>query len=66
MPGDMCDYMCACPYMCKTPSRSENLVMPTSVSTIQLHMPNRNFVVATATLGTVTSCLMTMLCAVLS
>ena len=56
MPGDACDHTLACPRTCKIPSTSDKLPVPTSLSTVQWHMPNGNFVVATATLVTVTFC----------
>ena len=56
VPGDMCDRTFTYPQTCKIPSTSEKSPMPTSLSTVQSHMPNRNFVVTTATLVTVTFC----------
>ena len=44
MPGDMCKFR----------STSKKSPLPTSLSAVQSHMPNRNFVVTTATLVTVT------------
>ena len=41
---------------CKIPSANEIPPGPTSLSTVQLHMPNGNFFVPTATLVTVTFC----------
>ena len=41
-------------HTCKMPSTSEKPPMPTSISTVQLRMPNRNLVVTTVTLVTVT------------
>ena len=41
---------------CKIPNTSEKSPVPTSLSTVQSQMPNRNFVVAAATLVTVTLC----------
>ena len=56
MSGDTCDRTCSRPRTCKISSSSEKSPMPTSLSTIQLHMPNRNFFGATATLVTVNFC----------
>ena len=56
MPGGKCDCTCACPHTCKIPCTSENSPIPTSLLTVQSHMPNRNDVVATATQVTVTFC----------
>ena len=50
MPRDTCDRMCACPHTCKIPRISEKSPVRTLLLTVQLHMPNRNYVVATATL----------------
>ena len=55
MPRDSCDHTFGYPNMCKITSTSEKLLVPTSLSTVQAHMPNRNYVV-TATLMTVTFC----------
>ena len=53
-------YTCNCrrerPHMSKTLSTSEKSPMPTILSTVQLHMPHRNFAVATVMLVTVTYC----------
>ena len=56
MSGDKCDRTCACPHTCRILNTSEKLPLPTSLSTVQSHMPNRSFAVATATLMTVTFC----------
>ena len=56
MPGDMCDRMFACPHTLKFSSMSEKSPMPTSLSAMQSHTRNWNFVVTTATLVTVTYC----------
>ena len=56
IPGDTCDRMWVCPYTYKIPRTSEKSPVPTSLLTVQLHMPNRNFVVATNTQVTVTFC----------
>ena len=53
MPGDTCDQACSGLHTCELPSTSEKLPVPTSLSTMQSHMPNWNFVIATATLLTV-------------
>ena len=53
---DTCDCMCTCPHTCQIPCTSEKSPVPTSLSTLQSHMPNRSFIVATATLVTVTFC----------
>ena len=45
MPYDTCDRTYACPNTCKIPYTSEISPLPTSLSTVQSHMPNRNFVV---------------------
>ena len=45
---------------CKIPSTNENSPVPTSLSTMQLQMPNRNSVAANATLVTVTFCFITL------
>ena len=52
MPGDT--YVC--PHTCKVPSISEKSSVPKSLSSTQSQMPNRNFIVATATLVPVTFC----------
>ena len=39
-----------CPHMCKVRSTSEKSSVPTLLSDMQLHVPIRNFVVATAAL----------------
>ena len=44
------------PHMLKIHSTSDYSPVPTSLSTVPLHMPNRNSVVANATLVTVTFC----------
>ena len=49
MSGDMCDHVCACPHMCKILDKKENSPMSTSLSTVQSHILNRNFVSTTAT-----------------
>ena len=49
MPGETC----ACPHMCKILSTNEISSMPTVLSTVKLHMPHRNFVIATTTLVTI-------------
>ena len=54
VPGNTYDRTCACPHTCKIPSTSENSPVPTSLSIVQLHMPNRYLDVATATQVTVT------------
>ena len=56
MPGDTCDRTCAYPHPCKIPRTREKSPVPTSLLTVQSHMPNRNHVVATATPVTITSC----------
>ena len=56
MPRDMYDTMCMCPHTCKVPSICEHLPVPASLSAIQLHMPERSFVVAPAMLVTATFC----------
>jgi len=56
IPWDMCDRTCACPHTRKIFCTCEKSPMLTSLSTVQSLMPNRNFVVATATLVTVTFC----------
>ena len=56
MPRDLSSHMCASPHTCKIPSTSEESPTPTSLSTMQLHMPYRSFVVATATLVIFTFC----------
>ena len=43
-------------HTCKIPGTSEKSPVPTSLATMQSHMPNKNFAVATATLVTVTFC----------
>ena len=50
MPGDTCDHTCACLQTCKIPSTSEETPRPTSLSTVQLHKPNRIYVPKTARL----------------
>ena len=59
-PGSPCPETCtiarACPQTCKIPRTSEKSPVPTSLLTVQLHTPNRNYVVATAILVTVTFC----------
>ena len=52
----MCDRTCTYPCTRKIPSESEKSPVPSSLSTVLPHMRNRNFVVATATLVTVTFC----------
>ena len=61
MYGDKCDHTCACPHMCKIPITSEKSLVPASLSTVQSHILNRNFVVATATLVIVTVAFITLL-----
>ena len=56
MLGDTCDRTCTFPPMWKILSMSDKSPMRTLLSTVQSHMPNRNFVVATAALVTVTFC----------
>ena len=56
MPGDTCNSTYACPHTYKIPNTSEKSKVSTSLSTVQPHMLNRNFVVATARLVTVTFC----------
>ena len=56
MPGDTCDSTCTCPYMWKTPSTSEKLPVPTSLSTVQFHLPNTTIIVVTAPLVTIRFC----------
>ena len=50
---DRCDRTCACRKY-KIPSTNEELPVPISLSAVQSHMPNTNFVVVTATLVIVT------------
>ena len=54
MPGDRCDRTCTCSYTCNFHSTKEKLPVPKFLSTVQSYMPNRSFVVATATLVAVT------------
>ena len=54
MPGDTCDRTCACSHTCKISSTNQKSPVPASLSSVQSYMPNRNFIVATATLVTVT------------
>ena len=56
MPGDTCDGIYTCPHTCKFPRTSEKSPVPTSLLIVQLRMPNRNCVVATATQVTFTFC----------
>ena len=56
MPGDTCDRTCACSHTCKISSTNQKSPVPASLSSVQSYMPNRNFVVATATLVAVTFC----------
>ena len=57
MYGGTCDRTCAYPRKHKIPSTSEKLPVPTSLSTVQLHTPKKNFIVATATLVNAIFCL---------
>ena len=54
MPKDTYYHTYVCPHMCDIHSTSKNSPVPISISAIQLHMPSRNFVVATATPASVT------------
>ena len=54
MPGDTYDRTCTGPHACEIPGMSKKSPVPTSLSTVQLHMPNKDFVIATAILVTVT------------
>ena len=56
IPGGTCDRTSSCPRRCKTPSTSEKSPAQTSLSAVQSQMPNRNFVVATATQVTIIIC----------
>ena len=56
MPGYTCDRTCTCPHTCKIPRTSEKTPVPTSLLTVQSFMPNRNYVVPTATQVTITFC----------
>ena len=56
IPFDMRDRTCPCLHTCTIPCTSEISPLPTSLSTVQSHMPNRKFVVATAKLETVPFC----------
>ena len=56
MPKDICNQTCTSPYMCKIPSISEKSLLPTSLSTMQSHMPNGDHIVVIATLVTATFC----------
>ena len=56
MPRDTCNPMCMCLHICNIPSRIKRPPVPISLPTMQLHMPNMNFVVIAATLVTVTVC----------
>ena len=66
MLGDTGDRTCECPHTCRIPSTSRKLPVPALLSTVQSHMPNRNFSVATATLVTVTFAVITLVCHVFS
>ena len=48
--------MCTRHHACKIPGMSEKSPVPKSLVTVQSNMPNRNFVVTTATLVKVTFC----------
>ena len=50
MPRDTCDHTCEVPSTIKKPTAS------TSLSSVQSHVPQRDFAVATATLVTVNFC----------
>ena len=54
MPGHTCDHTCACQYACRIPCTKEKSPVPASFSTVQLHMPNRTFVVTTEPLVAIT------------
>ena len=56
MPGNTCDRTCTCPHTRKIPRKGGKSPVPTSLLTVQSQMPNRNYVVATATLVTVIHC----------
>ena len=56
MPGDTCNRTSACPYLSITPSTYETSPVPKSLSTVQSHEPNKNLIVITAALVTVTFC----------
>ena len=56
MPGATCNHIFACPYMCKISNTSKKLPMPTSLSTVQLHIAHMNFVAPTTALVTVNFC----------
>ena len=56
MPRDTFDRTCTCQHTCKIPSTSKKSPVPISLPKVQSHMPNSNFVVAIATLVTVTFC----------
>ena len=47
MPGDTCDHTCPCPHMCKSCSKSEKSLVPTSLCTMQSHLTNVNFMYIT-------------------
>ena len=47
---------CPCPHTCKIPSISKKLPIPTSLLSVQLQVPNRNFFVPTQTSLTITFC----------
>ena len=53
MHRDTCYQMCTCDHSCKIRRTSENSPVPTSLSTVQSHIPNRKFAAATAALVTV-------------
>ena len=50
MHGETCYHTRSCPHTSKIHSRSENSPVPTSLLTLQSHIPNSNFIVATAKL----------------
>ena len=54
--GDTCDHIRTYPSTCNIPSMSIKLPVPTSLSTLQSHIPNRNIVIATTTVLTGTIC----------
>ena len=66
MPGDTYDRTCARPYTCKIPSTREKSPMTTSLSIVQSHLPNRNFVIETAKLVDLIFAFRTLLYPVLS